>query len=154
MNVTDCEWKAQAGNPCVASFDWTCSGICRSVDRMPEVHQRCGEGDDAVWSAMFQSSSHWDIIIYLYIIIIIIIIIITITFFHPFKISSPPIQFHQMVSGCKYRKCGTHSDMSTTTPHFLFFCSLSLSLSLSIMLCRPQNVINYFFHKFNISERN
>ncbi|KAK4369413.1 hypothetical protein RND71_013205 [Anisodus tanguticus] len=25
----DCEWKAQAGNICVASFDWTCSGICR-----------------------------------------------------------------------------------------------------------------------------
>ncbi|MCD7468537.1 Beta-1,3-galactosyltransferase 2 [Datura stramonium] len=25
----DCEWKAQAGNVCVASFDWTCSGICR-----------------------------------------------------------------------------------------------------------------------------
>lgn len=49
----DCEWKAQAGNPCVASFDWTCSGICRSVDRMPDVHHRCGEGEDAVWSAMF-----------------------------------------------------------------------------------------------------
>ncbi|CAN4103490.1 unnamed protein product [Withania somnifera] len=40
----DCEWKAQAGNVCVASFDWTCSGICRSVDRLKEVHRRCGEG--------------------------------------------------------------------------------------------------------------
>eukprot|EP00897_Mesotaenium_endlicherianum_P008411 jgi/Mesen1/7599/ME000395S06753 len=46
----DCEWKAQAGNMCVASFDWTCSGICKSVDRMKDVHQRCGEGDEAVWS--------------------------------------------------------------------------------------------------------
>ncbi|XP_024378632.1 beta-1,6-galactosyltransferase GALT31A [Physcomitrium patens] len=46
----DCEWKAQAGNVCVASFDWTCSGICKSVERMNDVHQRCGEGDDALWS--------------------------------------------------------------------------------------------------------
>ncbi|MCO5573132.1 hypothetical protein L7F22_026897 [Adiantum nelumboides] len=49
----DCEWKAQAGNVCVASFDWTCSGICKSVERMRDVHQRCGEGEDAVWSALF-----------------------------------------------------------------------------------------------------
>ncbi|KAI5063333.1 hypothetical protein GOP47_0021880 [Adiantum capillus-veneris] len=49
----DCEWKAQAGNACAASFDWTCSGICKSVDRMRDVHQRCGEGDDTVWSAIF-----------------------------------------------------------------------------------------------------
>nr|VDD16930.1 unnamed protein product [Brassica rapa] len=34
----DCEWKAQAGNICVASFDWTCSGICRSADRLKEVY--------------------------------------------------------------------------------------------------------------------
>ncbi|KAJ7564391.1 hypothetical protein O6H91_02G015400 [Diphasiastrum complanatum] len=47
----DCEWKAQAGNVCVASFDWTCSGICKSVERIKDVHQRCGEGDDAVWSS-------------------------------------------------------------------------------------------------------
>ncbi|CAN4104780.1 unnamed protein product [Withania somnifera] len=47
----DCEWKAQAGNVCVASFDWTCSGICRSVDRLKEVHRRCGEGDKALWKA-------------------------------------------------------------------------------------------------------
>ncbi|PIN17397.1 Galactosyltransferase [Handroanthus impetiginosus] len=45
----DCEWKAQAGNPCAASFDWTCSGICKSVERMEDVHQRCGEGDGAIW---------------------------------------------------------------------------------------------------------
>ncbi|KAK3003906.1 hypothetical protein RJ639_018642 [Escallonia herrerae] len=49
----DCEWKAQAGNICVASFDWTCSGICRSVDRIKEVHRRCGEGENAVWTAAF-----------------------------------------------------------------------------------------------------
>ncbi|KAF9601912.1 hypothetical protein IFM89_023976 [Coptis chinensis] len=49
----DCELKAQAGNPCAASFDWSCSGICKSVERMEEVHQRCGEGDAAVWHTRF-----------------------------------------------------------------------------------------------------
>ncbi|WJX96890.1 Beta-1,3-galactosyltransferase 2 [Trifolium repens] len=49
----DCEWKALAGNICVASFDWKCSGICRSVERMVEVHQRCGEDENALWSATF-----------------------------------------------------------------------------------------------------
>ncbi|XP_039054737.1 probable beta-1,3-galactosyltransferase 2 [Hibiscus syriacus] len=49
----DCEWKAQAGNVCVASFDWTCSGICRSADGIREVHRRCGEGENALWSATF-----------------------------------------------------------------------------------------------------
>ncbi|KAI3408083.1 Hexosyltransferase [Psidium guajava] len=46
----DCEWKAQAGNVCVASFDWSCSGICKSVERMKEVHRRCGEGESVLWS--------------------------------------------------------------------------------------------------------
>ncbi|KAJ8759543.1 hypothetical protein K2173_007165 [Erythroxylum novogranatense] len=46
----DCEWKAQAGNVCVASFDWSCSGICRSVERMKKVHKACGEGEGAVWN--------------------------------------------------------------------------------------------------------
>ncbi|KAJ8568294.1 hypothetical protein K7X08_027827 [Anisodus acutangulus] len=49
----DCEWKAQAGNTCAASFDWSCSGICKSVERMEEVHQRCGEGDGAIWHTSF-----------------------------------------------------------------------------------------------------
>ncbi|KAL4201415.1 hypothetical protein AMTRI_Chr02g215950 [Amborella trichopoda] len=49
----DCEWKAQAGNICVASFDWSCSGICKSAERIKEVHQRCGEGEHALWSAVF-----------------------------------------------------------------------------------------------------
>ncbi|KAK8997374.1 hypothetical protein V6N11_020854 [Hibiscus sabdariffa] len=51
--TTDCEWKAQAGNICVASFDWTCSGICRSVERMKDVHRRCGEGKNALGTATF-----------------------------------------------------------------------------------------------------
>lgn len=48
----DCEWKAQAGNVCVASFDWSCSGICKSVEKIKFVHERCGEGEGAVWSAL------------------------------------------------------------------------------------------------------
>ncbi|EER91307.1 probable beta-1,3-galactosyltransferase 2 [Sorghum bicolor] len=49
----DCEWKAQAGNVCAASFDWSCSGICKSADRIKEVHQRCGESENAIWNAKF-----------------------------------------------------------------------------------------------------
>ncbi|KAJ7959081.1 Hexosyltransferase [Quillaja saponaria] len=48
----DCEWKAQAGNVCVASFDWSCSGICKSVEKIKYVHSKCGEGDAAVWNAL------------------------------------------------------------------------------------------------------
>ncbi|CAN6458244.1 unnamed protein product [Victoria cruziana] len=48
----DCEWKAQAGNVCAASFDWSCSGLCKSVERMKDVHNTCGEGDGAVWSVV------------------------------------------------------------------------------------------------------
>lgn len=43
----DCEWKAQAGNPCGASFDWNCSGICNPAERMEEVHRRCWEHREA-----------------------------------------------------------------------------------------------------------
>ncbi|KAM7280351.1 hypothetical protein ACFE04_007485 [Oxalis oulophora] len=49
----DCEWKAQAGNICVASFDWSCSGICKSAERIKEVHRRCGESENALWSTEF-----------------------------------------------------------------------------------------------------
>ncbi|KAJ9551358.1 hypothetical protein OSB04_015403 [Centaurea solstitialis] len=49
----DCEWKAQAGNICVASFDWSCSGICKSADRIKDVHKRCGEDENVLWSASF-----------------------------------------------------------------------------------------------------
>ncbi|GJN33819.1 hypothetical protein PR202_gb22444 [Eleusine coracana subsp. coracana] len=49
----DCEWKAQAGNVCVASFDWKCSGVCNPVERLKYVHSRCSEGDDAIWSVSF-----------------------------------------------------------------------------------------------------
>ncbi|KAK6938475.1 hypothetical protein RJ641_031983 [Dillenia turbinata] len=47
------QWKAQAGNVCVSSFDRRCSGICNSVEKIKYVHSRCGEGDEALWSAAF-----------------------------------------------------------------------------------------------------
>ncbi|KAL6200961.1 hypothetical protein ACLB2K_024676 [Fragaria x ananassa] len=49
----DCVWKGMSGNTCAASFDWRCSGICRSVERMMDVHQRCGEDENALWNARF-----------------------------------------------------------------------------------------------------
>ncbi|ESR62973.1 hypothetical protein CICLE_v10015441mg [Citrus x clementina] len=49
----DCEWKAQLGKTCVATFDWRCSGICKSVERIKEVHELCGEGEDTLWRASF-----------------------------------------------------------------------------------------------------
>lgn len=49
----DCEWKAQAGNTCAASFDWKCSGICNSVQNIWGVHKRCSEGEKALLTAAF-----------------------------------------------------------------------------------------------------
>ncbi|CAN6200766.1 unnamed protein product [Urochloa humidicola] len=49
----DCEWKAQAGNTCAASFDWKCSGICNSVQNIWGVHKRCSEGEKALLTASF-----------------------------------------------------------------------------------------------------
>ncbi|XP_038883972.1 beta-1,3-galactosyltransferase 7-like isoform X2 [Benincasa hispida] len=51
--LQDCELKAQAGNACIASFDWKCSGICESVERMKYVHEKCGEKNDTLWTASF-----------------------------------------------------------------------------------------------------
>lgn len=51
--TSDCEWKALAGNVCNASFDWTCTGICKSVEKIKFVHEKCGEGDESAWSALF-----------------------------------------------------------------------------------------------------
>ncbi|KAG8373679.1 hypothetical protein BUALT_Bualt11G0049700 [Buddleja alternifolia] len=48
----ECEWKAQAGNVCVASFDWSCSGICKSVERIKDVHAKCGEDAPTLWDAL------------------------------------------------------------------------------------------------------
>ncbi|XP_023001282.1 probable beta-1,3-galactosyltransferase 2 [Cucurbita maxima] len=49
----DCETKALGGEACVASFDWRCSGICNSVERMSEIHQKCAENETSLWSSSF-----------------------------------------------------------------------------------------------------
>eukprot|EP00250_Pteridium_aquilinum_P014353 c21932_g1_i2 orf=370-1521(-) len=49
----DCEWKLQAGNACVASFDWSCSGICSPAERLKRIHQKCSESERALWKAEF-----------------------------------------------------------------------------------------------------
>ncbi|CAF2046336.1 hypothetical protein HID58_035048 [Brassica napus] len=54
-STPDCEMKADAGEVCVASFDWTCSGVCKSVNRMWMVHMICGEDDKAVWDVNYYS---------------------------------------------------------------------------------------------------
>ncbi|MCD7465492.1 putative beta-1,3-galactosyltransferase 8 [Datura stramonium] len=46
----DCEWKEKGGKTCVASFDWSCSGLCKSVERMKDVDHSCSEGDAALWT--------------------------------------------------------------------------------------------------------
>ncbi|XP_021718716.1 beta-1,3-galactosyltransferase 7-like [Chenopodium quinoa] len=48
----DCQWKLKGGDVCVASFDWECSGICKSVDKMKDVHTKCGEDSEALWHAL------------------------------------------------------------------------------------------------------
>ncbi|CAI9108712.1 OLC1v1008389C2 [Oldenlandia corymbosa var. corymbosa] len=48
----ECEWKKQAGSTCAASFDWTCSGICRSVERIKGIHTRCGEDPSTIWNVV------------------------------------------------------------------------------------------------------
>ncbi|KAK4380486.1 hypothetical protein RND71_002348 [Anisodus tanguticus] len=44
VNVEYYVYRAQVGNTCAASFDWSCCGICKSVERTEDVHQRWGEG--------------------------------------------------------------------------------------------------------------
>ncbi|KAL7250260.1 hypothetical protein ACSBR1_012292 [Camellia fascicularis] len=50
----DCEWKAHVGNIRVASFDWSCRGICRSVERIKEVHRWSDESENAVYCCVLR----------------------------------------------------------------------------------------------------
>ena len=53
--IADCEWKAQAGNICVAAFDSTCSGICRSADPIVEVNMQCVDLEIIIWKLHFEA---------------------------------------------------------------------------------------------------
>ncbi|XP_059636138.1 probable beta-1,3-galactosyltransferase 2 [Cornus florida] len=41
----DCEWNSLFGDLCIATFDWSCSGICNSSERIKEVHDLCSEDE-------------------------------------------------------------------------------------------------------------
>lgn len=43
--LSECVSRARNGKICIASFDWNCTGVCNSVERMEEVHRRCGEAN-------------------------------------------------------------------------------------------------------------
>ncbi|CAN6465693.1 unnamed protein product [Victoria cruziana] len=45
--------KIASGKLKLKMKDWRCSGICNSADRMKDVHQQCGEGESAMWNAVF-----------------------------------------------------------------------------------------------------
>ena len=49
----DCEWKSKEGDTCVATFDWKCSGICKLVERMKDVHSRCGQSSSSLMHAIY-----------------------------------------------------------------------------------------------------
>ncbi|CAN8245183.1 unnamed protein product [Cochlearia groenlandica] len=51
--TSNCELMILTGNVCAASFDWQCSGICRPDERMFNVHLRCSEGEDVLWTSNF-----------------------------------------------------------------------------------------------------
>ncbi|KAF3536519.1 hypothetical protein F2Q69_00024404 [Brassica cretica] len=48
-------YKAQAGNICVAAFDSTCSGICRSADPIVEVNMQCVDLEIIIWKLHFEA---------------------------------------------------------------------------------------------------
>uniref|UniRef100_A0A7N0TQL8 Hexosyltransferase n=1 Tax=Kalanchoe fedtschenkoi TaxID=63787 RepID=A0A7N0TQL8_KALFE len=52
-STSECFINKLTAQTCIAVFDWACSGICRSVDRMSEVHQVCGEHESELWEANF-----------------------------------------------------------------------------------------------------
>ncbi|KAL0744936.1 hypothetical protein Bca101_101041 [Brassica carinata] len=47
--------ETQAGNICVAAFDSTCSGICRSVDPIVEVNMQCVDLEIIIWKLHFEA---------------------------------------------------------------------------------------------------
>ncbi|WZZ54772.1 hypothetical protein YC2023_054879 [Brassica napus] len=43
------------GNICVAAFDSTCSGICRSADPIVEVNMQCVDLEIIIWKLHFEA---------------------------------------------------------------------------------------------------
>ncbi|XP_078165081.1 putative beta-1,3-galactosyltransferase 8 isoform X2 [Carex rostrata] len=54
----ECVSRARNGKVCVASFDWNCTGLCSSVERMEDVHQRCGEANlKQIWMMSYDNKT-------------------------------------------------------------------------------------------------
>ncbi|KAL9683315.1 hypothetical protein QQ045_015135 [Rhodiola kirilowii] len=51
--LAGCYVRRLAGESCIAVFDWGCSGLCRSTDRMSTVHKICGEDKTQLWNIKF-----------------------------------------------------------------------------------------------------
>ncbi|GBG76105.1 GT31-family glycosyltransferase [Chara braunii] len=41
-NGEDCAGRRAAGKPCIAVYDWPCTGLCKAAERMQSVHEKCG----------------------------------------------------------------------------------------------------------------
>ncbi|XP_058200423.1 probable beta-1,3-galactosyltransferase 2 [Rhododendron vialii] len=52
-STNECQFKALIGTACAATYDWSCSGLCRSSERMRGVHYRCAENETALWTAIY-----------------------------------------------------------------------------------------------------
>ncbi|XP_052203193.1 probable beta-1,3-galactosyltransferase 2 [Diospyros lotus] len=48
-SIDECQVRALIGLGCVATFNWRCSGICRSTERILGIHQRCKEPESVLW---------------------------------------------------------------------------------------------------------
>lgn len=127
----DCEWKAQAGNPCAASFDWSCSGICKSVERMAEVHERCGEGDGAVWVANF-----WISNLYPFIVSSAVVIYTVVKLYW----ASPPPNFHML----KWVMCGSVITVMSWILQFFFYRKIHQQKPMALSFVFP---LRSFFKK-------
>ncbi|KAH7837947.1 hypothetical protein Vadar_020003 [Vaccinium darrowii] len=52
-STSECQFKALMGTACAATYDWSCSGLCRSSERMRGVHYRCAENETALWTSIY-----------------------------------------------------------------------------------------------------
>jgi hypothetical protein len=56
--LSECVSRARNGKICIASFDWNCTGVCNSVERMEEIHQHCGETNlKQIWMMSYDNKT-------------------------------------------------------------------------------------------------
>lgn len=52
--LKDCKWKSRAGNPCAASFDWSCSGILNRLKEWKRFISCVGRAMDQFGTPVFK----------------------------------------------------------------------------------------------------